>query len=145
MANSSRISKNRITLLTLGLTGFFLLLVGIPLASFSIDYVNVIGHTGTTSYPYLAMGASLIILGFIMVVVAFLNQRISLRQAQVIIGFSGQALLGIVVFEIPLIPSLDHSPYNLHTYSIVLGILGIVISLVSIIIISSYDKKQSLS
>lgn len=137
MLNSFRISKNRITLWTLGITGLFLILSGTPLASYSIDDVDI----NTTVYPYLAMGASLIILGFMMMLVTIANQRMSLRQAQIIIGLSGQALLGIVIFKIPLVPSLYYSPYNLHSYSIVLGVLGIALSLASIILISSYDKK----
>jgi hypothetical protein len=139
MLNSFRISKNRITLWTLGITGFFLILLGTPLASYSIDYVD----TNTTVYPYLAMGASLIILGFITMLVTIVNQRISLRQAQIIIGLSGQSLLGIVVFEIPLVPSLYYSPYNLHSYLMVLGVFGIALSLASIIMIGSYDKKKN--
>jgi hypothetical protein len=91
MLNSFRISKTRITRWTLELAGILLILSGVPLASFSIS-VNF----NTEVHPYLAFGASLIILGFgfIFVLAAFVNQKISLRQTQIIIGFSGQALLG---------------------------------------------------
>ena len=137
MLNPFRISKIRTTRWTLILTGPFLILSGAPLAGFSIGNVH----------PYLALGASLIVLGlgFIGVLAAFVNQKISLRQSQVIIGLSGQALLGIVIFGIPLLPSVSFPPstYNLHSYSIVLGILGIAISLISIIMIGSYDKKHN--
>lgn len=133
MLNSFRISKTRITRWTLILTGLFLILSGSPLASFSTGNVQ----------PYLTMGASLIILGFVFILVlaALVNGKISLRQTQVSIGLSGQALLGIVIFEIPFVPSVVQSPYNFHTYSIVLGILGIAISIVSVITISRFDKK----
>jgi uncharacterized membrane protein len=137
MVNSFGISKLRTTRWTLELAGILLLLSGVPLASYSIG----------TFHPYLALGASMIIFGFgfIMVLAAFVNQKISSRQTQVIIGLSGQILLGIIIFGIPLIPSVSYpfSPYNLHSYSIYLGILGIALSLLSIIMISSYDKKQN--
>ena len=143
MPNSFRVTKTRIIYWVLGLVGIFLILSGEPLASFSIGNFS----------PYLAMGASLIILGFcfIFVLSAFYNQKTSLRQTQIIMGFCGQALLGIVAFEIPLTPSVTYplippftsSPFNLHTYSIILGILGITVSLVSIIMIGKYNTKQT--
>ncbi|MGA2680792.1 MAG: hypothetical protein ABSF44_03220 [Candidatus Bathyarchaeia archaeon] len=117
------------------------MLIGLPLASFS---------TGSF-YPYLPLGMCLIILGFgfILLLAAFNNQKLSLRQTQICLGFCGQALLGIVAFAIPLAPSVTYplippftsSPFNLRTYSIILGILGITISLTSIIMISNSDKK----
>ncbi len=141
MPNSIRNPKTRITIWTLGLTGVFLILAGSPMAGYSID----------TFHPYFVIGASMIILGvgFIMVLSAFANQKISLRQTQIAMGFCGQALLGIVAFEIPLTPSItfplippfNSSPFNLQTYSIVLGTLGITITMASIIMIGRLEKK----
>ena len=135
MLSSFRISETRTTHWTLILAGIFLILSGSPIAGYSVG----------TLHPYLAFGVSLIILGFgfIFVLAALVNQKIGFLKTQVIIGASGQALLGIVIFGIPLVPSVVHSPFNLHTYSIVLGILGIAISMVSIIMISSFHKRQN--
>lgn len=143
MPKSFRITETRITNWLLGLTGVFLILSGPPLAGYSIG----------SFIPYLVMGLSLIILGFgfIIVLSAFVNQKMSLRQTQITMGFCGQALLGIVAFVIPLTPSVTYplippsttSPFNPQTYSIVFGILGITITLVSIIMISRFDKKQT--
>jgi len=137
MLNPFRVSKERITFFTLVLTGFFLISVGTPLASSSITYVN----TNTTVYPHFTLSAPLIALGFIMLLVGLKSQEITRRQAQVIIGLSDQALLGIVIFGMPLIPSTYSLPYS---YPVMLGILGIALSSVSIIMISSYYKKQNL-
>lgn len=125
MPNSFKINMARITNWILGLTGAFLILSGPQLAAYSIG----------TFYPYLVIGASMIILGvgFLVVLSAFVNQKISLRQSQISMGFCGQAILGIVAFEIPLtssvtfplIPPNASSHFNLQTYSIVLGFVGI--------------------
>jgi D-alanyl-lipoteichoic acid acyltransferase DltB (MBOAT superfamily) len=141
MPNSFRVTKVRITNWILGLVGILLLLMGLPLASYSIGYFR----------PYFTMGLCMIILGFVFlfVLAAFANQKMSLRQTQTCLGFCGQALLGIVAFAIPLAPSVTYplippftsSPFNLQHYSIFLGILGIFISLISIIMISNSDKK----
>jgi hypothetical protein len=143
MPNLFRNAKARITSWTLGLTGVFLILAGSPMAGYSID----------TFHPYFVIGASMIILGvgFIIVLSAFANQKISLRQTQITIGLCGQALLGIVAFEIPLTPSITlplippftTSPFNLQTYSIVLGTLGITITIASIIMIGRLETKQT--
>ena len=142
MPISFRVTQTRIIYWVLGLVGVFLILSGEPLASYSI---------GTFS-PYLAMGASLIILGFcfIFLLSAFANQKINLRQTRMGLGICGQALLGIVAFAIPLAPSVAYplippftsSSFNLQHYSILLGILGISISLVSIIMIYNAETKQ---
>jgi hypothetical protein len=145
MSTSFRITKNRITKWTLGLAGALLLLSGPQLAGYSID----------TFYPYLVIGVSMIVigLGFLIVLSAFINQKLSLRQSQISMGICGLALLGIVAFEIPLthsvayplIPPGTSSPFNLQTYSIVLGFVGIATTLMSIILISRLEKKQNLS
>jgi hypothetical protein len=121
--------KNRLTFWTLILIGIFLWLTGLPLAAY--DYAQ--------TYPYLITGFLLIALGMVMVVVSAI-QRINLHKAQIIIGLSGQVLFGLVIFAIPLLPSFPFSPFNFHTYSIVLGVLGIVLSLESIIMLSKYRE-----
>jgi hypothetical protein len=137
MLNPLRVSKERITFFTLVLTGLFLISVGTPLASSSITYVN----TNTTVYPHFTLGAPLIALGFIMLLVGLKSQEITMRKAQVIIGLSGQALVGIVILGMPLVPCTYSLPYS---YPVILGTIGIALSSVSIIMISSYDKKQNL-
>jgi uncharacterized membrane protein YagU involved in acid resistance len=144
MVTSLRISKKRITFWTLGVVGVFLILWGEPLVTYS-THNNVVMYSNdpnTLVYPYLTVGASLIILGFIMTLVAFLYRKITLLKGQIIMGLSGQALWGIVLFEIPLIPSAFDAPYK-HSNSFFLGILGMALSLVSIILISSYETKPT--
>jgi len=123
------------------LSGIFLILSGLPVGSYSIGSKNIYVQ------PYLAFGASLIILGFslICLLIFFVNQKISLRKTQIIIGLIGQVLLGIVILGIPLLPNYVYSPYNLHTYSIVLGTFGIAISVASLVMIGNNGRKQKLS
>jgi hypothetical protein len=127
--------KNRFTFLTLALTGIFLLLTGLPLAGTSIGTVN------NNTYPYLSFGAPLILLGLAMITIASI-QRISQVKAQVAIGLCGQVLIGLIIFVIPSLPSFVFlKTFNFHTYSIVLGVLGIVLSLESIIVLSGIQKR----
>ena len=109
----------------------FFWLTGVPLASYSF------GET----YPYLIMGFLLIALGIVMVLVSAI-QRINLPKAQVIIGLFGQVLFGLVIFEIPLLPTFPFSLFNFHIYSIVLGVLGMALSLESIVMLSKYRETS---
>ncbi len=118
-------NKSRLTFWTLILIGIFLWLSGVPLAAY--DY----GKT----YPYLILGFLLIALGIFMVAVSAI-QRINQRVAQIIIGLCGQILFGLVIFEIPLLPAFPFSPFNFHTYSIILGVLGMALSIESIFTLS---------
>ena len=86
-------------------------------------------------FQYLATGFLLIALGIGMVLVSAI-QRINLRKAQIIIGSCGQVLLGLVIFEIPTLPTFPFSSFNFHTYSIILGALGIALSIESIFMLS---------
>ena len=107
------------------LIGIFLWLTGVPLASY--------GYGKT--YPYLIVGFLLIALGIGMVMVSAI-QRINLRKAQIIIGLCGQILFGFVAFEFPILPTFPFSPFNFRTYSIILGVLGIALSIESIFMLS---------
>ena len=129
--------KNKLTLFTFTLTGAFLILTGTPLAG-----SGVTNSAGYSYNPYLPLGMPLIILGLAMIAFAAF-QRISQLQAQVIVGFCGQTLLGMVILIIPTLywPS-PFSPFNLHTYSIVLGLIGIALSIESLIVISKTKRAQ---
>ncbi len=126
-----RTGYNKLTFWTLILTGILLWLTGIPLA----------GYNYNNTYPYLAIGVFLIALGIFMVAVSAIK-RMTLRRAQIIIGLSGQFLFGLVIFGITSVPVFAFSPFNFHTYSIVLGVIGIALSLESIITLSKYKQNQ---
>ena len=126
MPNSFRVTKTRIIYWVLGLVGIFLILSGEPsLFLFNWQFFHLLQWVHRLLF---SVSVSFFVLS------AFYNQKASLGQTQIIfMGFCGQALLGIVAFEIPLTPSVTYplippftsSPFNLHTYSIILGILGI--------------------
>jgi hypothetical protein len=133
-AGRNSMDKNRLTFLTLVLTGIFLILTGAPLAGSSIGTVE--GNI----YPYISLGAPLIVLGLAMIGIAAIH-RISQLKAQVIIGVCGQILFAMIIFAIPSLPSFPYfATFNFHTYSIVLGVLGIALSLESIIMLSGTHK-----
>ena len=124
--------SKRLTFWILILTGIFLILVGSPLSETSVGNYN----------PYLPLGLPLIGLGIYMIAISAI-QIISQRIKQIIIGLNGQVLLGLVILVIPLLPTFPYvTEFNFHTYSIVLGSLGIVLSLVSIAMLSKIGNQR---
>jgi hypothetical protein len=115
--------KKNITFGTLITVGIFLMLSGWQPAAYSYN----------SSYPYAILGVPMAFLGLAMVLCSA-AQGIFRRQANLIVGLCGQILLGIVAFVIPFLQPLPQSPFNFHTYSIILGGLGIALSIESIAI-----------
>ena len=103
------------------MAGLFLVLSGWQPIAFGIN----------DSHPYAILGAPMLLLGFTMIIYCA-SRGIFRRQENLIVGLCGQFLLGIVVFVIPFLPAFPLSPFNFHTYSIVLGGLGIALSLESL-------------
>ncbi len=136
MHKKNSLEKNKLTFLTLVLTGIFLILTGTPLAGTSISTFD------SNTYPYLSLGAPLIVLGLIMISISAV-QKISQLKAQVVIGVCGQVLFALIIFVIPSLPSFPYfTTFNFHSYSIVLGLLGIALSLESIIMLSGTQRIQ---
>ncbi len=132
MANNSSRKEKKLTFWILILTGIFLILAGTPLSGTSVGNSN----------PYLLLGLPLIFLGLYMIGISAI-QRISQRVKQIIIGLSGQILFGLVILVIPLLPVFPYmTEFNFHTYSIVLGFLGIVLSLESIVMLSKIGNYR---
>ena len=110
------------------------MLTGTPLAGSSIGTVD------SNTYPYIWLGIPLLVLGLAMISTAAI-QRISQLKAQVIIGVCGQILFGLIIFVIPSLPSFPYfTTFNFHSYSIILGVLGIALSLESITVLSGIQK-----
>jgi hypothetical protein len=135
LQNENSKGKKRLIFLTLVLTGLFLILSGSPLAGTSVSTVK--GNT----YPYLSLGAPLIFLGLAMIATAAI-QRINLNQAIITVGLCGQLLFLFVIFIIPYLQPLPYFDFNFHTYSVVLGMIGITLSLESIIVLSRMQKNN---
>jgi hypothetical protein len=93
------------------------------------------------AHPYAVLGVPMFVLGIAMIVLCGTAKGIFRGQATLIVGLFGQCLLGVVAFIIPFLQPVQFVPdfpFNFHTYSIVLGGLGIALSLESIALFAKH-------
>ena len=123
--------KNRIAFWTLVITGLFLLLSGWQPIAYGIN----------DAHPYAVLGIPMLFLGLAMILLCAAGRGTLKGPAILIVGLFGQCLLGIVAFIIPFLQPVQYFPdfpFNFHTYSVVLGGLGIALSLESITLLARY-------